>query len=71
MLFRSLVSGGFDLLVTVRGESLREVAAFVAEKLSTIEGVNSTSTAFQLKKYKESGRLLEMDDNYERLQVCP
>ncbi len=66
-----LVSGGFDLLVTVRGESLREVAAFVAEKLSTIEGVNSTSTAFQLKKYKESGRLLEMDDNYERLQVCP
>ncbi len=66
-----LVSGGFDLLVTVRGGSLQEVAAFVSEKLSTIDGVISTSTSFQLKKYKESGRLLEMDENYERLQVCP
>ena len=66
-----LVSGGFDLLVTVRGESLREVAAFVSEKLATIDGVLSTATSFQLKKYKESGRLLEMDEHYERLQVCP
>ena len=66
-----LVSGGFDLLVTVCGNSLQEVAAFVSERLATIEGVISTTTTFQLKKYKESGRLLEEVESTERLAVCP
>lgn len=67
----SLVSGSCDLLVNVRGESLQEVAAFIAEKLSTIEGVISTATTFQLKQYKVSGRLLEESEKSERLAVCP
>ena len=66
-----LASGGFDLLVTVRGESLQEVAAFVSERLATIDGVISTATTFQLKKYKESGRLMEDNEEYERLEVTP
>ncbi len=66
-----LVSGNFDLLVTVEGDSLQEVASFVSEKLSTIDGVLSTSTAFLLKKYKESGRILHHDEEYERLKICP
>ena len=66
-----LVSGSCDLLVTVRGESLQEVAAFIAEKLATIEGVMSTSTTFQLKQYKVSGRLLEDSEQVERLAVAP
>ncbi len=51
----SLMSGGFDLAVTIEGKSLREVALFVAERLSVIECVVSTATHFILKKYKEKG----------------
>jgi DNA-binding Lrp family transcriptional regulator len=54
-----LMSGGYDLLVFVRGASLQKVASFVSEKLSTIEGVLSTSTHFMLRCYKEQGFLLE------------
>lgn len=67
----SLVSGSCDLFVMVKGSSLHEVAAFVAEKLATIDGVISTATTFQLKKYKVSGRLLEESESAERLAVCP
>ncbi len=66
-----LVSGSYDLLLTVEGESLQEVASFVSAKLSTIEGVLSCSTGFMLKKYKESGRIMQNDEEYERLKVCP
>lgn len=65
-----LVSGNCDLLLTVQGETLQEVAHFVASKLATIDGVVSTSTAFMLRKYKESGVILEDDEEYERLKVC-
>src|SRR5262245_53928990 len=44
-----LMSGGYDLLVMVEGENLREVASFVSEKLATIQGVISTATHFMLK----------------------
>lgn len=66
-----LVSGGYDLQLTVEGDSLQDVARFVASKLSTIEGVLSTSTLFLLKKYKTSGKILNDDEEYERLKVCP
>ena len=54
-----LASGGFDLLVLVEGKSMREIARFVAEKLSTLEGVLSTSTHFHLKTYKKNGCVFE------------
>ena len=66
----SLLSGGYDLQLTVEGESLQQVANFVAAKLATIDGVISTSTGFQLKKYKESGIIMQSDEEYERLKVC-
>ncbi len=49
-----LMSGGFDLMVNIQGKSMKEVARFVSEKLSTLEYVNSTATYFVLKKYKET-----------------
>ncbi len=64
-----LMSGGYDLLVFVEGRTLREVAAFVSEKLATIEGVLSTATHFMLKTYKEQGVLMSMDASEERLKV--
>ena len=48
-----LMSGGYDLTVILSGRTLREVAMFVSQKLSTIEGVTSTATHFILKKYKQ------------------
>lgn len=66
-----LISGSFDLLITINGKSLKEVADFVASKLATIDGVLSTSTGFMLKKYKESGRVMEDIEDYERLKVSP
>ena len=54
-----LMSGSYDLLVFVKGGSLQKVASFVSEKLSTVEGVLSTSTHFMLRCYKEQGFLLE------------
>ena len=47
-----LISGGYDLLVTLEGKTLREISAFVSDKLSTLDTVISTSTHFILKKYK-------------------
>jgi DNA-binding Lrp family transcriptional regulator len=67
-----LMSGGYDLLVFVKGASLQKVAAFVSEKLSSIEGVLSTSTHFMLRCYKEQGFLLaDNESNSSRLNVAP
>ena len=66
-----LMSGGFDLTVIVEGPDLREVARFVSEKLSTIEGVVSTATHFQLKVYKQSGFLASERNEDKRLSVSP
>ena len=67
-----LMSGGYDLLVFVRGASLQKVASFVSEKLSTIEGVLSTSTHFMLRCYKEQGFLLDSgEEQAGRLNITP
>jgi DNA-binding Lrp family transcriptional regulator len=66
-----LMSGAYDLLVMVEGNSLREVATFVSEKLATIQGVISTATHFMLKPYKEQGVLMTHERNEERLAVAP
>ena len=66
-----LMSGAYDLLVIVKGESLKEVAMFVSEKLSTIQGVISTATHFMLKPYKDHGALMKPERHEERLAVAP
>ena len=65
------MSGGFDLLVFIEGNTLQEVAGFVSEKLSTLPGVLSTATHFNLKTYKIQGVLRESVVNEERLKVSP
>lgn len=66
-----LASGGYDLMVVVEGSDLREVARFVSEKLSTMDGVLSTATHFRLKTYKENGFVFEETAAPERLAVSP
>ena len=64
-----LMSGGYDLAVIVRGNSLRAVARFVSEKISTYDTVISTATHFILKKYKIEGANMTGKDGGERLSV--
>ncbi len=52
-----LISGGYDLLITIEGKSLKEVSSFVSYKLSTLEYILSTATHFILKKYKDHGTI--------------
>lgn len=66
-----LMSGGYDLAVVVQAGSLQEVARFVAEKLSTLGGVLSTVTHFQLKIYKQNGFLSAPAPDGSRLPITP
>lgn len=66
-----LCSGGFDLLVIVEGKGLMDVAKFVSEKLSSLPGVLSTATHFQLNTYKENGFIFEQAKTDDRLIVSP
>lgn len=66
-----LASGGYDLMVVVEGSDLREVARFVSEKLSSLDGVISTATHFRLKTYKENGFIFQETGGPERLAVSP
>ena len=65
-----LMSGGYDLLVFVRGDSLQDVAQFVAQDLSTMDGVLSTATHFMLKTYKAKG-VFDVAGGDDRLAVTP
>lgn len=68
----SLMSGSYDLSVTVKGRNLKDIALFVAQRLSTLEGVISTTTHFVLKTYKEKGIFIsEEEDADERSCIAP
>ena len=64
-----LISGSYDLLVTLESKTLMEVSLFVSEKLSPIESVISTATHFILKKYKDHGTILVKKSESERMPV--
>lgn len=66
-----LVSGRYDLRLSVIGRSLQDVAHFVASKLASQPGVRATATHFMLKTYKEAGIQFHEDEDYERLKVVP
>ena len=66
-----LISGGYDLLVTLEGKTLKEVSQFVSDKLSPVEAVISTATHFILKKYKDHGTIMEKKAESERILVTP
>ena len=66
-----LISGGYDLLVSLEGKSLKEVSSFVSNKLSTLDSVLSTATHFILKKYKDHGTIMTKKYEDERMKVTP
>ena len=66
-----LMSGTFDLLLFIKGQTMHEAAGFVSEKLATMKGVTSTATHFMMKTYKQNGILMHTREDHERLKVSP
>jgi DNA-binding Lrp family transcriptional regulator len=66
-----LMSGTYDLSVTVTGETMQDVARFVSHKLSTLDQVQSTTTHFVLKRYKQDNFVFEEPQEDKRLVVSP
>lgn len=66
-----LMSGGYDLLVLVEASTLKELALFVSEKLSTLDTVTGTATSFVLKRYKQDGVVFEKRSPDGRLVISP
>ena len=66
-----LISGAYDLMVILEGKTLKEVAAFVNTKLSTLDSVLSTATHFILKKYKDNGTIMAKKYQDERMLMTP
>ncbi|MBS4204833.1 Lrp/AsnC family transcriptional regulator [Lederbergia citrea] len=67
-----LMSGTYDLSITIEGRTMTEIAKFVSNKLSTIDNVVSTTTHFMLKRYKHDGVILEdKEDTDRRMVVSP
>ena len=66
-----LISGGFDFMVILEGKTLREIAQFVSDKLSTLDSVLSTKTNFILKKYKDHGTIMAEPKKDERILMIP
>ena len=64
-----LVSGDYDLLVVVEGETLQTVSSFIASKLAPMEHVRGTTTHFLLKKYKEDGHIFKKINHRRRLAI--
>jgi len=66
-----LMSGSFDLMAIIEGKSLKDIANFVATRLSTIEGVTATRSHFMLKPYKKDGTIINDEEKDRRLVVSP
>ncbi len=58
-----LMAGVYDFALIVKGETMQDIAMFVAKKLSTIDGVLSTGTHFILRCYKDRGMKLFSTEN--------
>ncbi len=61
-----LMSGVFDLAVFVEGKDISDIAKFVAERLSVIDGITSVQTHFILKRYKIEGQITKPQDEIQR-----
>jgi DNA-binding Lrp family transcriptional regulator len=66
-----LMSGAYDIIVSVTGSNIREISQFVSARLAAIDAVTSTATHFELKAYKENGVLIHEEESDERGMISP
>ena len=66
-----LVSGDFDLSVLLAGQSMKELANFIAQKVAPLEEVRGTATHFLLKRYKQDGEIFDGEEGAKRVPIVP
>ena len=66
-----LVSGEYDFVADLEGESMHDISDFVADQIAPIPEVTQTVTHFVMTTYKERGIMLETEDDDERLSISP
>ena len=66
-----LVSGEFDFLMEVEGETMRDVSQFVSDKVAPVPGITQTVTHFVMDSYKEQGITFDDGGDDDRLSVSP
>lgn len=66
-----LVSGEYDFMMEVEGESMRDVSSFVSDKVAPVPEITQTVTHYVMTTYKEQGIEFEDDHDDDRLSVSP
>jgi DNA-binding Lrp family transcriptional regulator len=66
-----LVSGDYDLLMEVEGESMSEVSSFISEKVAPVPEITQTVTHYVMDTYKEQGVEFGDGRDDDRLSVSP
>lgn len=66
-----LMSGAYDIIVSVTASNIREISLFVSQRLATIDAVQSTATHFVLNTYKDNGILINREEIDERGLISP
>jgi DNA-binding Lrp family transcriptional regulator len=66
-----LVSGDFDFMMTVEGDSMREVSAFISDKVAPVPEITQTVTHYVMDTYKEQGITFGDGHDDDRLSVSP
>jgi len=66
-----LVSGDFDFMMEVEGDSMREVSNFISNKVAPVPEITQTVTHYVMTTYKEQGIEFGDGDDDDRLSVSP
>lgn len=66
-----LMSGTYDIIVSVTGKNIRDISMFVSQRLATIAAVQETTTHFGLRVYKDNGIIIGNDETDERGMMSP
>ena len=66
-----LMSGDYDFLMGVEGDSMSEVSWFISEKVAPIPEITQTVTHYVMDSYKENGIEFGDGDEDDRLSVSP
>ena len=66
-----LVSGDYDFMMQVEGDSMREVSAFISDKVAPVPEITQTVTHYVMDAYKEQGISFGDGSDDDRLSVSP
>jgi DNA-binding Lrp family transcriptional regulator len=66
-----LVSGNYDFQMAVEADTMRDVSAFISDKVAPVPEITQTVTHYVMTAYKEQGVEFEDGHDDDRLSVSP